>query len=135
MLDLKAVIAFVGSIAAKAPERPSGDLVLGKNVYEVRCAACHGSDGRADGPADMRLRRLPANFHQKSPSRARARDVLAHGVPGTAMVRMDQNMSPSQRDAVIAYTQSFFFADDLQPRTGTGTGAAAAAAAATGAKP
>jgi mono/diheme cytochrome c family protein len=52
--------------------------------------------------------RPPANFHEKQPSTLRAIDVLHNGVLGTAMVGMDQNMSPAQRDAVAAYVQSLF---------------------------
>jgi mono/diheme cytochrome c family protein len=112
--DLKAVIAFVGSLAAK-PVRPERDLALGRVVFEIRCAACHGRDGRGDGPSDMRTPRLPANFHSKQPTLQRARSVLAYGVGGTAMVRMDQNMSAGQRDAVVGYVQSLF---DGQPSGG-----------------
>ncbi|AKU97936.1 Cytochrome c oxidase subunit CcoN [Labilithrix luteola] len=105
--DLKGVIAFVGSLDAP-PTRARGDLELGRTVYEIRCAACHGMNGRADGPADMRTPRLPANFHFKQPTEARAHDVLARGIPGTAMVAMRQNLSDAEEDAVIAYVRSLF---------------------------
>lgn len=108
--DLKAVIAFAAS-RGPAPTPASGNAELGRAVYRARCAACHGFDGRADGPADMRLPRLPANFRQKQPTAERVRRVLATGIAGTAMVAMAQNMSPDEVEALAAYVRGLY--DDL----------------------
>jgi mono/diheme cytochrome c family protein len=105
--ELKSIIAFVASLGPP-PTQADGDLTLGHLVFEDRCAACHGDNGRGDGPSDMFTPRLPANFHEKLPTLERARGVLHAGIPGTAMVRMDQNMSAAQRDAVIAYVRSLY---------------------------
>jgi cbb3-type cytochrome oxidase cytochrome c subunit len=105
--ELKSVIAFVASLGP-ATTPAAGDLTLGRTVFAVRCASCHGPTGRGDGPSDMFTPRLPANFHDKQPTVERAMHVLHEGIPGTAMVRMDQNMSAAQRDAVIAYVRSLY---------------------------
>jgi cytochrome c oxidase cbb3-type subunit I/II len=111
--DLRGVIAFVASRMSR-PVRPTGDSVLGAAVYRARCASCHGDEGRGDGPAEMRLPRLPADFTLKQPTVDRGRDVLGRGIPGTGMQAMAQNLTGEQRDAVIAYVQSFFGALQTQ---------------------
>ncbi len=37
----------------------------GKQTYETYCAACHGIDGKADGPSALALNPRPRNFHEK----------------------------------------------------------------------
>jgi mono/diheme cytochrome c family protein len=107
MDELRGVVAFVAS-RMRRPVHPHGDMTLGGAVYGARCASCHGDDGRGDGPAEMRLPRLPADFTLKQPGAERARDVLDHGIAGTGMQAMAQNLTASQIDAVIVYAQAFF---------------------------
>jgi mono/diheme cytochrome c family protein len=105
--ELRGVIAFVSS-RTRRPVKAQGDLALGRAVYGTRCASCHGEEGRGDGPAEMRLPRLPADFTMKQPAIERARDVLQHGIPGTGMQAMAQNLDAPQLAAVIAYIQSLY---------------------------
>jgi mono/diheme cytochrome c family protein len=37
-----------------------------KDIYANRCAACHGVDGKGDGPGAANLTPKPANFQDKS---------------------------------------------------------------------
>ena len=74
----------------------------------MRCAVCHGAEGRGDGPAAARLRRPPADFSQKQPGSERVRAVLLHGIPGTAMTPMQQNLFESDRDALVLFVRSLF---------------------------
>ena len=77
--DLRAIASHVASLR-NAPPAISGqleqgrdegeqDLAYGGVVFRVRCAVCHGAEGRGDGPAAARLRRRPADFSQKQPGR------------------------------------------------------------------
>jgi mono/diheme cytochrome c family protein len=36
-----------------------------KDIFTSRCAACHGPDGRGDGPGAANLNPKPVNFHDK----------------------------------------------------------------------
>jgi Cytochrome C oxidase, cbb3-type, subunit III len=38
------------------------DINSGKVDYESHCAACHGKDGKGDGPVSMELRTKPADL-------------------------------------------------------------------------
>jgi len=109
--ELKSLVAFVSSLGPKEPLTLSADmdiLVRGQNVFTARCAACHGRKGAGDGPSARRLTRLPTDFTKKRPSRERARYVLEHGLPNTAMVPMAQNLSLIEEEAVIMYLRSLY---------------------------
>ncbi len=65
------------------------DLVKGANLFQSRCASCHGSQGRGDGPLAAKLEPRPTVLTE--PSRARERSlfslyqIISNGVDGTAM--------------------------------------------------
>src|SRR6201988_245680 len=107
--DLRAIASHVASLGNdNAPVGISGELDYGGVVFRVRCSACHGAEGRGDGPAAARLARPPADFSRKQPSAERVRAVLLHGVPGTAMTAMQQNLSESDADALALFVRSLF---------------------------
>ena len=115
--DLRAIASHVASLAngstgfsGELEAGPDGKygLAHGEVVFRVRCAVCHGAEGRGDGPAAARLRRPPADFSQKQPGPERVRAVLLHGVPGTAMTPMQQNLSESDRDALVLFVRSLY---------------------------
>lgn len=70
-----AVAVAVGACASQASERPPPappDTVLaelGEPVYLRHCAACHGADGRGDGPSAGALRVAPADLTRISARR------------------------------------------------------------------
>jgi cytochrome c oxidase cbb3-type subunit I/II len=110
--DIRGLVAFVAAFGPR-PLSPTPSE-LGREVFIARCAACHGDHGGGDGPAEMRMPRLPANFRTKQPTSEHAREVIALGVPGTGMQAMQQNMTPDQVDAVVAYVQSLYLTDDAR---------------------
>jgi mono/diheme cytochrome c family protein len=113
MRDLRAVASFVAAQAHVEPNRESrSQLALGNQVFQVRCAACHGVAGRGDGPAAGLLGRKPADFSRKQPTEERVRLVLLNGIPGTAMTAMQQNLSLEDLDALTVIVRSLW-------RTGT----------------
>jgi len=107
--DARAVASFVGALGSLAPESAvSRQVVLGKQLFQIRCAACHGPAGRGDGPAGATLARRPADLGGKQPTVERVRSVLLHGIPGTAMTAMQQNLSLQDRDALVVFVRSLF---------------------------
>jgi cbb3-type cytochrome oxidase cytochrome c subunit/cytochrome c553 len=116
--DLRAIASHVASLAG-ASTRPGeermqrrpvseDELVYGGVLFRVRCAVCHGVAGHGDGPAAARLQRPPADFSRKQPGPDRVRAVLLRGIPGTAMTAMQQNLSESDRDALVLFVRSLF---------------------------
>jgi len=71
-----------------APAR-APDLKAAATLFAARCAACHGADGRGDGPAARGLDPTPTNFHDAERLGRRSvfttYSTITLGVAGTAM--------------------------------------------------
>ncbi len=50
----------IGAVLAKA--QPEGDPAKGKEVFQANCAACHGPEGKGNGPAAAALDPKPRNL-------------------------------------------------------------------------
>lgn len=91
---------------ASAADDPSAD---GRAVYAAKCLACHGAQGRGDGPAARALPRAPRDFSNpdfwSNTTRAKVEAVVTQGLPGTIMRGFP--MPPAQLDALVDYLQSF----------------------------
>ena len=94
----------------------SGDLALGKQVYEKRCAGCHGAGGKGDGPAAELLTPRPRDFtagkykiRTLAGPLASDQDLLrmvTDGMPGTSMPAW-RSLPDKERSAVVAYIKTF----------------------------
>jgi high-affinity iron transporter len=82
-----------------APSRPP-DLRAARELYAARCAACHGAEGRGDGPAAKGLDPAPSDFHDHERVDRRSAysfcSTITLGVPGTAMAAF-ADLSEEQR--------------------------------------
>jgi high-affinity iron transporter len=82
-----------------APSRPP-DLAAARSLYAARCAACHGSDGRGDGPAAKGMEPAPTNFHDRGRMERRSvyslYSTITLGVQGTPMAAF-ADLSDDQR--------------------------------------
>jgi mono/diheme cytochrome c family protein len=50
----------IGAVLAKAA--PEGDPAKGKEIFQTNCAACHGPEGKGNGPAAAALDPKPRNL-------------------------------------------------------------------------
>ncbi|MGV3625706.1 MAG: c-type cytochrome [Archangium sp.] len=108
-VDRAALIAFVTSLAPAAPSVAKEEVVsFGRDVFEIRCAACHGVGASGNGVSRTRFTRPPADFTRKQPTTERIVQVLENGIPGTAMTPMKRLLSAKEVDAVVAYLQSAY---------------------------
>lgn len=108
-VDRAALVKFVSSLAPVAPEVAKDDVVsFGRDVYEIRCAACHGVGAAGTGVSRTQFTRPPADFTRKQPTKERIVHVLENGIPGTAMTPMKRLLSAKELDAVVAYLQSAY---------------------------
>jgi mono/diheme cytochrome c family protein len=89
----------------------AADASKGQATYELRCAPCHGSEGRGDGPVASGLTPPPRNFHDaefwKDRTPENLRGTVKQGRPGTLMAGFAGVLTDQEIDDVIAYVQSF----------------------------
>jgi cytochrome c oxidase cbb3-type subunit III len=83
-------------------------LTLGRLIYLARCVACHGNDGRGDGPLAGNLIGPPVGNltdsewkHGDRPDQVLA--VIGQGVPNTRMDGWGRVLDPPELKAVAAY--------------------------------
>ena len=86
----------------------SPSLARGADVYQAECASCHGSLGRADGPASRAMTPPPTNLSDAAGLSTRSpldfyRRVTI-GVVGTAMPSYEIRLSAADRWAVASYS-------------------------------
>ncbi len=91
----------------------------GENIYQERCAFCHGDQGDGNGPVARYLDPRPRDFTAgqfkfrttasgELPLRQDVIDIVKSGVRGTAMPRWEGVLSEAEVEAVVDYvTQTF----------------------------
>ena len=98
--------AIVAAYELKLAPRAAPDLARGKTLYQTNCAACHGAEGRGDGPAAKGLEPPPSNFHDLDRMAQRSvyglYNTITLGVAGTAMSPFRQ-LSEEDRWALAFY--------------------------------
>jgi high-affinity iron transporter len=79
----------IGAYRIAVAPRTAPDLKQGAALYAEHCAACHGAQGRGDGPAAKGLDPRPANFHDRDRMAQRSLyglySTITLGVAGTSM--------------------------------------------------
>jgi mono/diheme cytochrome c family protein len=106
----------VKSVDLMKVAQPSDSLIqMGKNIFQTTCTACHGADGKGDGPASTGLNPPPRDFTSKAnwingPKLTGIFQTLQEGIKGSAMVAYQQ-FSPTQRFALAHYIRSTFVPD------------------------
>jgi cbb3-type cytochrome c oxidase subunit I len=114
--DLRALAAHVRSLETDAQAKPEPPLSAeertgAEKLFEKNCSMCHGPQGLGDGTGAGALAPRPTNFRQVRPSLAYAEDVVAGGVPGTAMPPWKDKLDAAQRRLLANYVRSLY-----QPR-------------------
>jgi cytochrome c oxidase cbb3-type subunit 3 len=93
-----------------APPEVAKDPLLnqGRVIYLARCIACHGTDGRGDGPIASQLIGPPVGNltddvwkHGDGPEQVLS--VIGQGVPNTRMDGWGRVLDPPEVKAVAAY--------------------------------
>jgi DMSO reductase family type II enzyme heme b subunit len=114
-----------GEVQADGSARPAGQSGRGQQIYEERCAACHGSNGDGLGPGADHLFVKPRDFTRDEykikstvgdefPSRDDLIQVIAEGMPGSSMPAWNGILTRDEMGAVADYIQTFgrFFAQE-----------------------
>ena len=105
---------FADGQSGKLPANP----LPGKSIYESRCVACHGSEGKGNGPASALLYPRPRDFttgkfkfrSTESGSIPTDEDLLntvRNGLHATAMPDWKPFIGDDSLKAVVEYVKSF----------------------------
>jgi high-affinity iron transporter len=102
------IARVAGGAIVPLPARPPSPA-RGAQVYREQCAACHGDQGRGDGPKAKTVKGPPPAdlADPKTMSRLSLVDIyrkVTIGVAGTAMPQFEETLPDSDRWAVAAYT-------------------------------
>ncbi|WP_444921017.1 FTR1 family protein [Microbulbifer sp. CnH-101-G] len=81
-------------------------------IYQAQCIACHGVEGRGDGPLAAGLEPAPTNFHERERAENRSLlglyDAISNGIDGTAMTPF-ANLTEQQRWSLAFYVGGLAF--------------------------
>lgn len=78
-----------------------------KELFESRCATCHGNEGRGDGPAASNLNPRPRNFHSRKWQKSITDETITRAIVyGGGAVGVSSQMAPNpdleDQPAVVA---------------------------------
>lgn len=81
----------------------------GRGIYTQNCAACHGLEGKGNGPNSLSILKKPANFTR--PFFKQYGDEMwffriSEGVPGTRMPRFNLKLTEEERWYLVAYLKT-----------------------------
>jgi cytochrome c oxidase cbb3-type subunit 2/cytochrome c oxidase cbb3-type subunit I/II len=116
--DLRALVAYIQSLhvpGAVPSTQGATSLNDGESLFAANCASCHGAKGAGNGPVAGALAPRPTNFHLKNPTRERVLEVLADGLPGTAMPPWKSQLSEDQRQALAEFVRSLYVSSRESP--------------------
>jgi cbb3-type cytochrome oxidase cytochrome c subunit/mono/diheme cytochrome c family protein len=111
--ELRALATFAHSLEEERPPPKNAslsadELTRAKTLYAKNCATCHGAQGQGDGMAAAALAPRPTDFWEARPSLSYAEEVLARGVPGTAMPPWGAKLNASERILLAHYVRSLY---------------------------
>lgn len=100
----------LGTVGAQ----PGGEQ--GRDLYRIHCLECHGPEGRGDGPRAALLAPRPGNLVSAATSAktdAELLEIIAEGVPRTAMSGWSHQLSTDERRNILAYIRILVHFQDL----------------------
>ncbi len=100
------IMAYGLSSMSQSVSAADGDSVKGKPIFQTKCAPCHGSAGKGDGPIGTKLKPPATDFTSaasKAKSQDELRNIIDNGVPKTAMKGFKQQITEADIQNVLAY--------------------------------
>ena len=93
----------------KDPVKPTeASIQKGKEIYEQKCAACHGATGEGNGPAAAGLKPKPANLKESLAEKMTDGEFFWMISTGRGpMPSFEKQLTKTERWEVIHYIHSF----------------------------
>lgn len=92
----------------KNPIKPTiVSIQKGKEIYEKKCALCHGVRGDGKGPASEGLNPKPANFRERHGTMTDGEHFWKMTTGKGAMPSFEKDMTVEERWHVINYVNTF----------------------------
>lgn len=92
------------------------NVANGATLYQAQCAACHGVQGRGDGPAAAGLTPPPVDFTDAKRADQRSAlslyEVISQGVEGTSMASYVETLTSAQRWDLAYYVGTLAYVGD-----------------------
>ena len=105
-------LAFVCSLCLSPQTQAKTTEIKANLIYHNYCSVCHGDKGDGKSHAESSMQPPPKDFTQQKTARNLTRERMIHsvskGVPGTAMVGWDKQLSKQEIEAVVDYIREFF---------------------------
>jgi len=100
------VLSLTLGLSYASGHAASGDPAKGKAIYEKLCLACHGPQGKGDGPTGKVIKPPAVDFtsarSKKKPPTVLLK-VIEEGRANTAMVAWTRQLSDEEIQHVLAY--------------------------------
>jgi mono/diheme cytochrome c family protein len=106
------MIAFVFALAAQATTPPPGPITGARTpqeIFEQRCAACHGKDGKAQTKKGRELKAKDftrPRFQQHTTDKEMI-DAITNGIKKKKMPAFRDKLSPEEIQSLVGYVRSF----------------------------
>lgn len=83
-------------------------MARGRATFAARCAPCHGTGGRGDGPLAAALDPRPADLVLHAPQHTDGElfYFISRGVPGTSMPAWRDVLGKTERWELVAYLRA-----------------------------
>jgi mono/diheme cytochrome c family protein len=121
MQDGQTPVRVPFALAVAAPGEASGPLnplpsdeatiTAGRLLYQANCAACHGVNGKGDGPMALGLRPGPSDFTQHMPAGKHTDGQvylwIKDGYPQSAMPAWGQRLNDQQIWQLVTFIRTF----------------------------
>ena len=96
VLPVTCVLSAPRQLRAQNGTQPADAKGQAAEIWNTRCSACHGNDGRGDGPGAAALSPKPINFHKPDWQKVVTDDQIAKAiVEGGSAVGLSNQMPPN----------------------------------------
>lgn len=115
-----AVPAYPTSYATSPVPYTTVAIARGATLYAGNCTACHGADGRGDGPAAASLPIRPVDLVEHA-AHHRVGDLfwwIAHGIPGTPMPGLEPRLDAEATWDLVQFLRAQSYAQEAITMTG-----------------